>query len=407
MDATISIICYKHKVLANGESPIMIRIAKDGKRTMKSLGISINPKDWDYKKGVPKSNYPHKDILLKIILDAKIQYQNKLLEKQATKEEFTATTLIKENNQQEIKAQTVEEFYQHLIQNLRALGKVGNADAYLNSYNSLKNFNKGKKLTYTFSYINSSFLKKYEDWLRSKDIKETTLSFQFRTLRAAFNKAIEENAVSKEKNPFEQFKISKFNTKTKKRALTKEDIMKIITTETIKATELRLLARDIFTFSYLCGGVSFVDMANLTMSNIHKGRLLYSRQKTHGAIDFKLCEQANEIIEKYTSYREQATYLFPILNAKLHKTPMQKKNRVRKVLARINKELKVLSSELEIEDTVTTYVARHSFASVLKKSGVNIGIISQALGHQDLKTTEIYLSKFDNEQVDAVMSNLL
>ena len=86
---------------------------------------------------------------------------------------------------------------------------------------------------------------------------------------------------------------------------------------------------------------------------------------------------------------------------------MQKKNRVRKVLARINKELKILSTELEIEDIVTTYVARHSFASILKKSGVNIGIISQALGHQDLKTTEIYLSKFDNEQVDAVMSNLL
>lgn len=335
-----------------------------------------------------------------------MEYQQKLLNKKADDEEYTADSLINEQKQ-EIKAQTVEEFYQHLIQNLRALGKVGNADAYLNSYNSLKNFNKGKKLTYTFSYINSSFLKKYEDWLRSKDIKETTLSFQFRTLRAAFNKAIEENAVSKEKNPFEQFKISKFNTKTKKRALTKEDIMKIITTETINPTELRLFARDIFTFSYLCGGISFVDVANLTMSNIHKGRLLYSRQKTHGAIDFKLCEQANEIIEKYTSYREQATYLFPILNAKLHKTPMQKKNRVRKVLARINKELKVLSSELEIEDTVTTYVARHSFASVLKKSGVNIGIISQALGHQDIKTTEIYLSKFDDQQMDAAMSNLL
>ena len=53
------------------------------------------------------------------------------------------------------------------------------------------------------------------------------------------------------------------------------------------------------------------------------------------------------------------------------------------------------------------HVARHSFATVLKKSGVNIGIISQALGHQDIKTTQIYLSKFDNEQVDEAMKNLL
>ena len=373
MSTTITVVCYQSKTLSNGENPLMLRICQNRKIKYKSLGVSLNKEYWDFEKNTPKPKCPNREILIKLILKVQMEYQQKLLNKKADDEEYTADSLINEQKQ-EIKAQTVEEFYQHLIQNLRALGKVGNADAYLNSYNSLKNFNKGKKLTYTFSYINSSFLKKYEDWLRSKDIKETTLSFQFRTLRAAFNKAIEENAVSKEKNPFEQFKISKFNTKTKKRALTKEDIMKIITTETINPTELRLFARDIFTFSYLCGGISFVDVANLTMSNIHKGRLLYSRQKTHGAIDFKLCEQANEIIEKYTSYREQATYLFPILNAKLHKTPMQKKNRVRKVLARINKELKVLSSELEIEDTVTTYVARHSFASVLKKSGVNIGI---------------------------------
>ena len=406
MSTTITVVCYQSKTLSNGENPLMLRICQNRKIKYKSLGVSLNKEYWDFEKNTPKPKCPNREILIKLILKVQMEYQQKLLNKKADDEEYTADSLINEQKQ-EIKAQTVEEFYQHLIQNLRALGKVGNADAYLNSYNSLKNFNKGKKLTYTFSYINSSFLKKYEDWLRSKDIKETTLSFQFRTLRAAFNKAIEENAVSKEKNPFEQFKISKFNTKTKKRALTKEDIMKIITTETINPTELRLFARDIFTFSYLCGGISLVDVANLTMSNIHKGRLLYSRQKTHGAIDFKLCEQANEIIEKYTSYREQATYLFPILNAKLHKTPMQKKNRVRKVLARINKELKVLSSELEIEDTVTTYVARHSFASVLKKSGVNIGIISQALGHQDIKTTEIYLSKFDDQQMDAAMSNLL
>ena len=406
MSTTITVVCYQSKTLSNGENPLMLRICQNRKIKYKSLGVSLNKEYWDFEKNTPKPKCPNREVLIKLILKVQMEYQQKLLTKKADDEEYTADSLINEKKQ-EIKAKTVDEFYQHLIQNLRALGKVGDAEAYLNSYNSLKNFNKGKKLTYTFSYINSLFLKKYEDWLRSKDIKETTLSFQFRTLRAAFNKAIEENVVSKEKNPFDQFKISKFNTKTKKRALTKEDIMKIITTETIKATELRLLARDIFTFSYLCGGVSFVDMANLTMGNIHKGRLLYSRQKTHGAIDLKLCEQANEIIEKYTSYREQATYLFPILNANLHKTPMQKKNRVRKVLARINKELKILSTELEIEDIVTTYVARHSFASILKKSGVNIGIISQALGHQDLKTTEIYLSKFDNEQVDAVMSNLL
>ena len=72
-----------------------------------------------------------------------------------------------------------------------------------------------------------------------------------------------------------------------------------------------------------------------------------------------------------------------------------------------NTELRVFAQELGITAEVTTYVARHSFATILKKSGVNIGIISQALGHQDIKTTQIYLSKFDNEQVDEAMKNLL
>ena len=86
---------------------------------------------------------------------------------------------------------------------------------------------------------------------------------------------------------------------------------------------------------------------------------------------------------------------------------MQKQNRIHKVLGQINGELKVLASELEIEADMTTYVARHSFASILKNYGVNVSLISEMLGHTDLKTTQIYLDSFENEQIDEAMSNLL
>jgi site-specific recombinase XerD len=86
---------------------------------------------------------------------------------------------------------------------------------------------------------------------------------------------------------------------------------------------------------------------------------------------------------------------------------MQKYNRVRKLCRQINAELHKIADGLGITEDVTTYVARHSFATVLKKSGVNIGIISQALGHQDIKTTQVYLAQFDDEQVDVAMQNLL
>ena len=208
MSTSITVVCYKSKTLSNGEHPLMLRICQDRKTKYQSLGVSIAEKHWDFEKNSPKSKCPNRDILIKLILKVQMEYQQKLLEKRANNEEYTADSLLNEEKQKEIKAQTVEEFYRNIIQSLRTLGKVGNAEAYLNSYNSLKGFNNGKLLTYTFSHINSLFLKKYEEWLRSKGNKETTLSFQFRTLRAVFNRAIEENVVSKEKNPFEQFKVS-------------------------------------------------------------------------------------------------------------------------------------------------------------------------------------------------------
>lgn len=406
MDATISVICYKSKTLANGEHPLMLRIAQNGKSTYKSLKISVAAKHWDFERNVPKPNNPNKDLIQKIILKTKLDYQQKILEKKANSEEFTASSLINEQKE-EIKAKTVEEFYLSLIEDLKQKGRIGNSYAYLNSYNTLRNFNKGKKLNYTFSHIDVSFCKRFEDWMRSKGNKDTTLSYQFRTLRATYNKAIEAKIVAREKNPFIEYKLSHFNTKTIKRALSKNDILKIINADCTSQSKLRQLTHDLFSFSYLCGGISFVDIANLTRQNIIEDRLIYQRQKTHGNINLLLSKEASAIIEKYSTYQQKAEYLFPILHCKRHITPMQKNNRVHKICHQVNTELRKFAQELGITAEVTTYVARHSFATILKKSGVNIGIISQALGHQDIKTTQIYLSKFDNEQVDDAMKNLL
>ncbi|HJH65722.1 MAG TPA: site-specific integrase [Bacteroides mediterraneensis] len=406
MDATISVICYKSKTLANGEHPLMLRIAQNGKSTYKSLKISVAAKHWDFERNVPKPNNPNKDLIQKIILKTKLDYQQKILEKKANSEEFTASSLINEQKE-EIKAKTVEEFYLSLIEDLKQKGRIGNSYAYLNSYNTLRNFNKGKKLNYTFSHIDVSFCKKFEDWMRSKGNKDTTLSYQFRTLRATYNKAIEAKVVAREKNPFIEYKLSHFNTKTIKRALSKNDILKLINANCNGQSKLRQLTHDLFSFSYLCGGISFVDIANLTRQNIVEDRLIYQRQKTHGNINLLLSKEASTIIAKYSTYQQEAEYLFPILHCKRHITPMQKSNRVHKICHQVNTELRAFAKELGITAEVTTYVARHSFATILKKSGVNIGIISQALGHQDIKTTQIYLSKFDNEQVDDAMKNLL
>lgn len=406
MKTSVSVVCYRYKVLANGESPLMLRISKEGRRTMKSLGVSVDPKFWNFDTNQPKPNCPNRQLIRQIVLKYETEYNGKILTKEINEEEFTPQTIVAEQKER-IKAQTVEEVYKAIIAELKERGSAGNAYAYLNSYNVLKSFNADKPLSYTFGQIDEAFLSAFEGWMRSKGNKETTLSFQMRTLRAMFNRAIKAKIVSREKNPFNEYKISKFNTRTPKRALSKADMMKIIDADCSQGKEIEQFAHDIFVFSYLCGGISFVDIANLTPANIADGRLIYHRQKTHGAINVPLSEKAKAIIGKYDSHCEQAGYLFPILDERVHITPLQKKNRVHKMCSRVNVALRNIAKRLKIKATVTTYVARHSFATVLKKSGVNIGIISEALGHHSLKTTQIYLDSFENSQIDAAMQNLL
>jgi site-specific recombinase XerD len=117
---------------------------------------------------------------------------------------------------------------------------------------------------------------------------------------------------------------------------------------------------------------------------------------------------AMAIIEKYSrSAHSSDDYVFPILDKRVHITPQQIFNRTHKVLRKVNRELKVLGEMIGLQIPLTTYVARHTYATVLKRSGVNIAIISESLGHSDLSTTQIYLDSFENSQIDEAMKNLL
>ena len=404
MNATISVVCYKSKTLSNGEYPLMLRICKDGKKKYQSLGISVLPRYWDFTRNKPKPNCPNKEYIQKIILDKQTELQQRMLEFNSEQKEYTTTTLLNDENKR-FELKTVCQFYQELIEQCKNNNKCGNRLIYKGSYNSLKVFTKNQ-LDIPFSAIDISWLNKYEKWLRSKGNKETTMSLMFRTLRSAYNKAIKAKCARKSDYPFDEYKINKFDTKTQKRAIAKTEVLKFTKeVDNIGKRQYVQLSKDIFIFSYLCGGINFTDIANLTKVNITNGRIHYIRQKTGKLIKLGISEEAMQIIKKYES--ESKGYLFPILNANIHKTPLQKQNRIHKMLGNVNKNLKLIAAQLNVDANMTTYVARHSFASVLKKSGVSIALISEALGHSDLSTTQVYLDSFDNEQIDAAMQNLL
>ena len=194
--------------------------------------------------------------------------------------------------------------------------------------------------------------------------------------------------------------------KTRKRAIDNDDIQRLIDLEIADGhtTEYRRLAKDLFLFSYFMAGMNFGDIARLRYKDIVKGRVNYSRHKTQKLLSFQLVPMALQILEKYSTagYGE----VFPILNRREHTTPQQIFNRLHKVLRKVNRELKTLGEQIGLEMPLTTYSARHTYATVLKRLGVNIAIISESLGHSDLSTTQIYLDSFENSQIDVAMQNL-
>jgi site-specific recombinase XerD len=281
--------------------------------------------------------------------------------------------------------------------------KKRNRRVYKSSLNSLLSFSKNK-LNITFQEINVNWLEKYEKWLRAKKNKETTISLLFRTLRSAYNKAIEDKCAKKAHYPFNEYKLSKFDVSTQKRAISKSDITKIKNLDLTGQRFYIRFSRDMFIFSYLCSGINFTDISNLTLENLSGNLLQYKRQKTGKNMKVSLLPDVKKIIE---TYKNDSGYLFPILDRKLHKTNTQKENRIHKVLGHVDRNLKEVAKLAQIDANLTTYVARHSFATILKKSGVNIALIGEALGHSDIATTQIYLDSFDNDQVDEAMKNLL
>lgn len=396
MSETIKVLCYKSKTLSDGKHPLMLCVCKDKKRKYQSLGISVSAAHWDFKKNQLKEDCPDY-VRIQLIIDAEIgKIKRKALDNRLEGKEFTVTTLLETSEKSPM--QTVGELYLSYIESLKRENRVRYAGMYQISYNSFIKFN--KHLDIPFIDIDTGWLKRYEQWMRSQNFAVNTIGTRLRHLRVIFNQALDMKLITTDNYPFRAYKVSKMNQQTAKRALSKNDILNIINYR--GKSELEILAIDIFAFSYFTAGINFIDIALLKDGNIIDNRVVYYRHKTKKRIIVPLQPKAIELIDKYRG----GAYLFPILSA-FHKTEVQIADRLHKVLGKVNKYLKQIGKELKLPIPLTTYVARHSYATVLKRSGVSTSIISESLGHSTERITQVYLDSFGNDQMDEAMKNLL
>ena len=434
--ATVKVIYRTSKTLTDGSHPFWLRITKDRKSKFIATGLTLHPKHWNdkytsYRESIRKTySEPFRTELINALANWEKKYTSTAASLSIADEEHDAKAVADKVASERLATRKFKllGYFDELINQFNTTGNVGNRKVYRDVQNNLRRF-VGENKDVPFEAVTVKFCNQWETKMRAEGLTEITLSVKFRTLRAVLNKAIANGYANATSYPFarntaetHKFQIGKFNTKTQKRAINKTDIRKIEGYEpepyigsyaTLRDTTQRLLlAKNLFLFSYYCGGINFVDMASLRWSNIgldlqDKPRLTYIRQKTNGRFSLRLIPQALAILEQYKAEASSPnTYVFPILNTALHKTPTQIHNRCSKIMGQVNADLKTIGVAVGIITPLTTYVARHSFATALKHSGVATAVISEAMGHSDERTTQIYLSEFETDLVDAAFENL-
>lgn len=275
MQTTVNVVCYKSKTLANGEHPLMIRLCQGRKLKYLSLGISILPQFWDFDKNKPRRNCPNKELINNLITEKTKEFSNQIIEFKSESKDFTVTKLV-ETVVGGNSIQTISDFLHSEIDRLYNEGRLKYASTFKELRASLLEFN--KHLDVYFSDIDINWLKQYESFLRNKGLGDNSIGVRFRIFRVLYNRAITENIVKADYYPFRIYKVSKLKKETVKRSITKTDVEQIIKYKVDR--EYTQLAIDLFYFSYLSGGINFVDIAYLTKDNIIDTRLVYTRKKT-------------------------------------------------------------------------------------------------------------------------------
>ena len=293
-------------------------------------------------------------------------------------------------------AGTINTAFEAKIEQLKHEERVGTMWVYKTTLNSIERF-AGKSIP--FADITPKWLREYENHQREIGRNTTTISITMRTIRTIINEAKHSGIIRSADNPFGRGKYEIVNGHGRKLALTLEQIGQISRYD--DGTETTAKYRDYWLFLYLCNGINVADFIQLKFKNIENGEICFTRQKTERtsreekAIRAIITPPMQAVIDRWGNPPKADNYIFPILTGKEDAFRAKLVSQV--FITKINLRMKRIGEAIVV-GKITTYAARHSFATVLKRSGANIAYISESLGHQDLKTTENYLASFEREE---------
>jgi len=374
----------------NGLFPVRIRVTYRRRLCYYTTGKDLTAEEWEM---LPTTKVR---ALVDIRKDIESSYQivRAAVEELAGAGGFSLDAL--NNRLKGAASDTVNMMFRGKIEELKKAGRVGSMLVYDNVLKGLERF-AGMRIR--FEAVTVSWLGKYADFLRKEGKTQTTIAIHLRHLRAILNEAKRLGAIKDTQYPFGKGRYEIQAGEGRKLALTLEQIGKIANYD--DGTEATAKYRDYWLFLYLCNGINVADFVKLRYRDIVNGEICFVRQKTERTtktrkeIHVVVIERMQAIINRWGNPSRPDIFIFPILDGT--EDAMRRKMKTLYITRAINKRMKEVGEKLGIGN-ISTYTARHSFATVLKRAGANIAYISESLGHQDLKTTENYLASFEREE---------
>lgn len=283
---------------------------------------------------------------------------------------------------------TLKDYTERLVSRFRSEGRARLTETYASTLRCFARMMGTADLP--LSSIARQVVQDYERRMLDKGLTRNTTSFYLRIVRAIYNRAVAEGLVD-ECRPFANVFTGK--AKTRKRALPVETLRQIAGMELQNDTEEA--ARRLFMFSFYTRGMSFVDMALLTKDNLRNGKLTYHRQKTGQLLTMAWHPEMQAMSDLLPS--KDGIHLLGIIDD-TQQRPWRKQCHARQQSA--NEALKHIGERLQLRHPLTMYVARHSWASVAKQLHVPLSLISDGMGHNSERTTQIYLGDIDGGELD-------
>lgn len=289
----------------------------------------------------------------------------------------------------------VVEFMTQVVDGLQMEGSFGTAHVYKSSLNAIISYYGNGD--FTFHEITPEWLKGFEIHLRSRGCSWNTVSTYLRTFRAVYNRAVDSHFA-----PYVPHLFRTVYTGTRadrKRSLGMEDMKKVFTKMQTSAVSPNMQrVRELFVLIFLLRGLPFVDLAYLRKSDLHDNVITYRRRKTGRPLAVTLTPEAMEILKKYMSRDSSSPYLFPILSNREGTKEAYREYQL--ALRNFNRQLMLLGEILGLGDRLSSYTARHTWATTAYYCEIHPGIISEAMGHSSITVTETYLKPFRNKKID-------